>query len=52
LREKYSYLRWEVLDWNAPAIEFYKKLGGVFLDEWKTVFLLEDALRAVAGIAG
>jgi GNAT superfamily N-acetyltransferase len=52
LREKYSYLRWEGLDWNAPAIEFYKKLGGVFLDEWKTVFLLEGALRAVAGIAG
>ena len=51
LREKYSYLRWEVLDWNAPAIEFYKKLGGVFLDEWKTVFLLEDSLEAVAGVA-
>jgi GNAT superfamily N-acetyltransferase len=52
LREQYSYLRWEVLDWNTPAIEFYKKLGGVFLDEWKTVFLLRDALQAVAGIAG
>jgi GNAT superfamily N-acetyltransferase len=51
LREKYSYLRWEVLDWNTPAIEFYKKLGGIFLDEWKVVFLLGDALQAVAGDA-
>jgi GNAT superfamily N-acetyltransferase len=49
LREKYSYLRWEVLGWNTPAIEFYKKLGAVFLDEWKVVFLLGDALQAVAG---
>ena len=51
LREKYSYLRWEVLGWNTPAIEFYKKLGGIFLDEWKVVFLLGDALQAVAGDA-
>jgi GNAT superfamily N-acetyltransferase len=49
LREKYSYLRWEVLGWNTAAIEFYKKLGAVFLDEWKVVFLLGDALQAVAG---
>jgi hypothetical protein len=51
LREKYFYLRWEVLDWNTPAIEFYKKLGAIFLDEWKTVFLMKDALQTVAEVA-
>ena len=36
-KEKYFCMRWEVLDWNTPAIEFYRKLGAVFLDEWKAV---------------
>jgi len=27
-------LEWAVLDWNAPAIGFYKSLGAVGLDEW------------------
>src|ERR1700751_4976096 len=29
-------LRWQVLDWNTPAINFYKDLGADFLEEWKT----------------
>ena len=33
---------WSVLDWNEPAIEFYKKLGAVPMNEW-TVFRLEGA---------
>jgi ribosomal protein S18 acetylase RimI-like enzyme len=47
-REKYFCMRWEVLDWNKPAIEFYRKLGAAFLDEWKEVVLLGDALEAAA----
>ncbi|HEX3103390.1 MAG TPA: GNAT family N-acetyltransferase [Terriglobales bacterium] len=43
-------LRWEVLDWNHPAIEFYKKLGATFLNERKVVAFNEDALRRVAGV--
>jgi GNAT superfamily N-acetyltransferase len=35
----YSRLEWWVLDWNAPAIGFYKSLGAVPMDEW-TVFRL------------
>ena len=27
-------VEWEVLDWNAPAIGFYKSLGAVAMDEW------------------
>jgi GNAT superfamily N-acetyltransferase len=35
-------LSWAVLDWNQPAIQFYRKLGAVPLDEW-TVFELSGA---------
>ena len=41
-------LRWEVLDWNVSAIEFYKKLGATFLDERKVVSFDMEALRRVA----
>ncbi len=27
-------IRWQVLNWNKPAIEFYKKLGADIDDEW------------------
>jgi GNAT superfamily N-acetyltransferase len=32
---------WSVLDWNAPSIAFYKKMGATAMDEW-TVFRLTD----------
>lgn len=41
-------LEWAVLDWNAPAIEFYRRLGGVPLDEWTTWRLPDAALAALA----
>jgi GNAT superfamily N-acetyltransferase len=41
-------LRWEVLDWNTSAIEFYRKLGATFLDEWRTLNLEGEALRRLA----
>jgi GNAT superfamily N-acetyltransferase len=41
-------LRWEVLDWNHPAIEFYKKLGATFLNERKVVSFDESAMLRVA----
>ena len=47
-KEKYFCMRWEVLDWNKAAIDFYNKLGATFLDEWKPVILIGDALEAVA----
>src|ERR1700719_1596717 len=50
-KEHYFCMRWEVLDWNAPAIDFYKKMGAVFLDEWKPACLIGDALEAVAEAA-
>ncbi len=39
---------WAVLDWNAPAIGFYKSLGAVPLDEWTVYRLTGDALEKVA----
>jgi GNAT superfamily N-acetyltransferase len=51
-RGKYFCMRWEVLDWNTLAIEFYKNLGAVFLDEWKSVCLIGEALEAAAEKAG
>ena len=37
-------LEWCVLDWNTPAIGFYKKLGAVPMDEWTTFRMSGDAL--------
>src|SRR5215208_3312286 len=31
----YGRLEWAVLDWNAPAIEFYRRLGADLLDDWR-----------------
>lgn len=41
-------LRWEVLDWNRGAIEFYEKLGATFLHERKAVAFDGGALQRVA----
>jgi GNAT superfamily N-acetyltransferase len=46
--ERYFCMRWEVLDWNKQAIDFYNNLGASFLNEWKSVVLIGDALEAVA----
>lgn len=42
-------LQWEVLDWNTPAIEFYRAMGAEFLDEWRNVRMTGDALQRLAG---
>jgi len=49
--ENYFCVRWEVLDWNTTAIDFYRKLGAHFLDEWKAAILLGEELETVAGQA-
>jgi GNAT superfamily N-acetyltransferase len=47
-KEHYFCVRWEVLDWNTQAIDFYNNLGALFLDEWKSVCLIGDSLETVA----
>lgn len=48
LHEGYGAVRWEVLDWNQAAIDFYKKLGATFLDDWKEIRLEGEGLRRLA----
>ena len=40
----YERLEWSVLDWNTPAIDFYKSLGALSQDEWTTFRLTDSAL--------
>ena len=39
---------WAVLDWNEPALAFYRKLGAVAMDDWTVQRVAGDALRALA----
>ncbi len=39
---------WSVLDWNAPAIGFYRKLGAVPLEDWTIFRVTGDALQKLA----
>ncbi|HEY8812420.1 MAG TPA: GNAT family N-acetyltransferase [Candidatus Dormibacteraeota bacterium] len=41
-------LEWAVLDWNEPAIGFYKKLGARPNDEWTVFRLAGEALQELA----
>lgn len=43
-------LGWEVLDWNTPAIDFYRAMGAEFLDSWRNVRVTGEALRRLAGV--
>jgi GNAT superfamily N-acetyltransferase len=45
-------LQWEVLDWNTPAIDFYRAMGAEFLDTWRNVRVTGEALKRLAGVTG
>jgi GNAT superfamily N-acetyltransferase len=42
-------LEWAVLDWNEPAIGFYKKLGAKPMHDWTVFRVTGDALPRLAG---
>ncbi len=44
-------MEWAVLDWNKPAIEFYRKLGAKPLDEWTVFRLTRDGIAKLADAA-
>ena len=44
----YARFEWTVLDWNEPAIGFYRSLGVTPLSEWTTQRLTGEALTALA----
>ncbi len=41
-------LEWSVLNWNEPALGFYRSLGAVPMDEWTVYRLTGDALTKLA----
>jgi GNAT superfamily N-acetyltransferase len=44
----YARFEWSVLDWNEPAIGFYKALGAKMMDEWTVMRVDGDALAQLA----
>ena len=45
--ENCGRMEWAVLDWNEPAINFYKSLGAKPMDEWTTFRMDESALKKI-----
>ncbi len=45
-------LNWAVLDWNTPAIDFYRAMGAEFMDEWRLVRLEGEAIKRLAKLPG
>lgn len=45
----YARFEWWVLDWNTPAIDFYRAKGAVAQDEWTVQRVDGAALRTLAG---
>ena len=41
-------LEWAVLDWNQLAIDFYKRIGAVPLDDWTVMRMTGDSLADLA----
>ncbi len=41
----YGRMEWQVLDWNEPAIAFYKKYGTTFLYDWLDCRLTADDIN-------
>ena len=44
-KRNYGRLEWQVLDWNEPAIDFYKKYNTTFLHEWLSCRLTANDLK-------
>ena len=42
-------MEWAVLDWNDPAIQFYKKLGAEPMTEWTVFRLTQEGIAKLAG---
>ena len=48
-REQNCYaMRWEVLNWNTPAIDFYRSLGAKLQSDWLQVLFMGDRFEAFA----
>ena len=45
-------LEWTVLDWNRPAIRFYRRLGAGLMKQWVLTRLAGESLARLAGFSG
>lgn len=41
-------LEWACLDWNEPSIQFYKRMGGIAMEDWTVYRLQGEALQTMA----
>ncbi len=48
VKEGWTRFVWQVLDWNTPAIEFYKAFDARIMGEWLTCRVEGEALQALA----
>lgn len=48
--EGYGRLEWSVLDWNEPAIRFYRAIGAEPMDEWTVQRVSGAALERLAAL--
>ncbi|MEJ2009399.1 MAG: GNAT family N-acetyltransferase [Acidobacteriota bacterium] len=48
VEENCGRFEWQVLNWNTPAIEFYKSIGARALDEWSTMRISGEPLKKLA----
>jgi GNAT superfamily N-acetyltransferase len=44
----YGRFEWWVLDWNTPAIDFYRSLGAEPMDEWTVYRVTGEPLQRLA----
>ena len=47
----YGRLEWSVLDWNEPAIAFYRRMGASVLDDWRICRVTGESLTQLASQA-
>ena len=52
MQEGWTRFVWQVLDWNTPAIDFYKAQGARLMSDWITCRVEGEALRKLAEAAG
>jgi GNAT superfamily N-acetyltransferase len=50
LEKNCGRLEWSVLDWNEPAIAFYRQMGAKILEDWRICRVTDMALSQLANI--
>jgi len=48
LERDYGRMEWSVLNWNEPAVGFYRRIGAKPMDEWTVYRLVGDDIRKLA----